>query len=71
VLPGVSVNRSWAAIFTPFSASVLPGPAAIVISHPVTSPVSSSAATCPRNPSRRHDFDLRVCRAWGSTVLIT
>jgi hypothetical protein len=63
-------NRSRQAIFTPFSASVLPGPAAIVISQSVIRSVSGSAATCPRNPSRRFDFDLRVCRACRSTVLI-
>ena len=68
--PG-AVDRSRPAIFTPFSASVLPGPAAIVISQSVISPLSGSAATCPRNPSRRFDLDLRVCRAWRSTVLIT
>jgi len=67
----VPVNRSRAAIFTPFSASALPGPAAIVISQSVISPVSGSAATCPRNPSRRLDLLLRVCRASRSTVLIT
>ncbi len=50
---------------------MLPGPAAIVISQSVTSPVSGSAATCPRDPSRRFDFDLRVCRAWVSTAGIT
>ncbi len=43
----------------------------MVISQSVTSPVSGSAATCPRNPSRRLDFDLRVCRASVSTVEIT
>ena len=64
-------NRSRQAIFTPFSASVLPSPAAIVISQSVISPVSGSAATCPRNPSRRLDLHLRVCRASRSTVLIT
>ena len=32
---------------------MLPSPAAIVISQSVISPVSGSAATCPRNPSRR------------------
>ena len=55
-----SWNRSRQAIFTPLPASVLPSPAAIVISQSVISPVSGSAATCPRNPSRRFDFDLRV-----------
>jgi hypothetical protein len=38
-------------------------PGGIVISQSVTSPVSGSAATCPRNPSRRLDLDLRVWRA--------
>ena len=38
--------------FTPFSASLLPWPAAMVISQSVISPVSGSAATCPRNPSQ-------------------
>ena len=71
-VPGpVPWNRSRAAIFTPFSASLLPWPAAMVISQSVISPVSGSAATCPRNPSRRLDLHLRVCRACGSTVLIT
>ena len=37
----------------------------------VINPVSGSADTCPRNPSRRLDLDLRVCRVSVSTVEIT
>ena len=68
---GAGQNRSRPAIFTPFSASLLSSPAAIVISQSVISPVSGSAAACPRNPSRRFDLHLRVCRASRSAVEIT
>ena len=46
-------------------------PAAPVSFSSVMIPVSGSAATCARYPSRRASGDLRVCRASGSTVEIT
>ena len=60
-----------AIIFSPTAASLPSSPDALVSSQSVISPVPGSALTCPRNPSRRADFDLRVWRASGSTVEIT